>query len=105
MTEPVRIEFAAPVAHDEGVSDRETEVDGTRWALVEYAAGCGRAEWCETPHAGIVLGGTLEYRFEDGRDALVLTTGDAFALPETPRHRGRNPGTELTRLFIIDALP
>jgi quercetin dioxygenase-like cupin family protein len=105
MTQPGRIEFAAPVSHDEGVSDREADVDGTRWALVEYAAGRGRAEWCETPHAGIVLGGTLEYGFEDGRDALVLTTGDAFALPPTPRHRGRNPGTEPARLFIIDALP
>jgi hypothetical protein len=107
MTEPGRIDFSAlaPVSHDAGVHDREADVGGTRWALVEYTPGCGRADWCETPHAGVVLSGTLEYAFEDGRDALVLGAGDGFALPEAPRHRGRNTGTEPTRLFIIDALP
>ena len=107
MTEPGRIDFSAlaPVSHDEGVLDREADVGGTRWALVEYSPGGGRADWCETPHAGVVLSGTLEYAFEDGRDSLVLSAGDGFALPETPRHRGHNPGGEPTRLFIIDALP
>lgn len=107
MIEPGRIDFSAfaPVSHDAGVHDREADVGGTRWALVEYTAGCGRAEWCATPHAGVVLEGTLEYGFEDGRDPLVVRAGEGFALPEAPRHRGRNPGTDPARLFIIDALP
>jgi len=104
MTEPHKIEFATPVSHDAGVLDSEAEVGGTRWALVEYAPGAGRADWCETPHSGYVVSGTLTYTFEDGRDALVLGAGEAFALPESPRHRGRNDGTEPVRLFIIDAL-
>jgi hypothetical protein len=107
MTEPRRIAFAAtePVSHDEGVLDREVDIDGTRWALVEYAPGTGRADWCETPHAGVLISGTLTYSFEDGREPLVLRPGEGFALPTSPRHRGRNGGAEPARLFLIDALP
>lgn len=104
MTEPRRIEFSAPIAHDRDVHDAEADVDGTRWAQVTYAPGAGRADWCETPHSGYVLDGTLTYAFEDGRVDLVLEPGDAFALPAYPRHRGRNEGETPTRLFIIDAL-
>jgi quercetin dioxygenase-like cupin family protein len=104
MTEPRKVQFAAPVSHDAGVTDAEADVGGTRWAAVEYSPGAGRADWCDTPHSGIVLSGTLTYRFEDGREPLTLAPGDAFALPEQPRHRGRNEGSEPARLFIIDAL-
>src|SRR3954451_22716891 len=104
MTEPRKIEFDTPVSHDAGVLDCEADVGGTRWALVEYEPGAGRADWCETPHSGYVLNGALTYAFEDGREDLELRAGDAFALPEAPRHRGRNQGTETVRLFIVDAL-
>ena len=107
VTKPRAIDFsaAAPVSHDAGVHDSEAEVAGTRWALVEYSPGSGRADWCETPHAGYVVSGALTYEFEDGREPLVLTAGHGFALPEAPRHRGRNEGREPARLFLIDALP
>jgi hypothetical protein len=105
MSEPRRIEFGEPVSHDAGVFDGEADVDGTRWATVEYTPGAGRAEWCDTPHSGFLLSGTLTYDFEDGREPLRLAPGDGFALPEAPRHRGRNEGEEPARLFIIDALP
>jgi hypothetical protein len=107
VTEPRAIDFssATPVSHDTGVHDREADVGGTRWALVEYSPGSGRADWCDTPHAGFVVSGRLTYVFEDGREPLALTAGDGFALPEAPRHRGRNEGGEPARLFIIDALP
>jgi quercetin dioxygenase-like cupin family protein len=105
--QPSRIDLSAasPVSHDADVLDREADVGGTRWALVEYAPGAGRAEWCETPHVGVVMSGTLTYAFEDGREPLQLGPGDGFVLPEQPRHRGRNPGAEPARLFLIDALP
>ena len=106
MTEPRKIDFSTlePVQHDTDVHDAEVDIDGTRWALVTYAPGAGRADWCDTPHSGYVLDGTLTYSFEDGRDELQLTRGEAFALPPQPRHRGRNAGDVPTRLFIIDAL-
>ena len=106
MTEPRRIDFSTtePVSHDQDVNDAEVDVDGTRWALVTYAPGAGRAAWCDTPHSGYVLDGTLTYSFEDGRADMQLAAGEAFALPPQPRHRGRNEGTEPARLFIIDAL-
>ncbi len=106
MIGPRKIDFSGlePAIHDEGVGDREADVGGTRWALVEYAPGHGRADWCETPHSGFVISGALTYAFEDGRDDMALAPGEAFALPSHPRHRGRNDGDQPARLFIIDAL-
>jgi quercetin dioxygenase-like cupin family protein len=107
MAEPRMVDFsgADPVSHDPGVTDREVETDDTRWALVEYSAGCGREEWCDTPHAGYMLSGTITYSFEDGRDPLVVGAGEGFVLPPAPRHRGKNEGDEPARLFLIDAIP
>lgn len=107
MTEPRLIDLAASeaVSHDPGVVDREADVGGTRWAMVEYSPGSGRTDWCDTPHAGYVVSGTIVYRFEDGRDPLVIGPGEAFALPVAPRHRGANDGAEPALLFIIDAFP
>jgi quercetin dioxygenase-like cupin family protein len=94
-----------PVSHDPDVFDREVDVDGTRWALVEYSPGAGREDWCDVPHSGYVLSGEITYSFEDGSGPLALGAGEAFVLPTAPRHRGRNEGEEPARLFIIDALP
>jgi Cupin domain len=107
VTDPQAIPLSAsePVSHDPGVHDREADVGGTRWALVEYGPGAGREEWCDTPHSGYVLSGSISYAFEDERPPLVIGSGEAFVLPAAPRHRGTNSGAEPARLFIIDALP
>ena len=106
MTSPRRFDFSdPPVSHDPGVFDREVDVGGVRWALVEYEPGAGRVEWCETPHSGYVVSGLITYDFEDGSADLEVGAGEAFALPTAPRHRGRNEGAEVARLFIVDALP
>jgi quercetin dioxygenase-like cupin family protein len=107
MTEPQMVKFggADPVSHDPGVTDREVEIDGTRWALVEYSPGAGREGWCDVPHSGFVISGGLTYSFEDDREPLALSAGEAFVLPPAPRHRGRNDGEEPAWLFLIDALP
>ena len=107
MTAPRAIDFwnAAPVSHDPGVSDREVEVDGTRWALVEYSPGSGREGWCDVPHSGYVVSGSITYSFEDDSGPLEVASGDSFVLPRAPRHRGRNDGDEPVRLFLIDAIP
>ncbi len=107
MSEPRAIDLCRrpAVNHDPGVADREQLVEGVRWALVEYAPGQGRAEWCQTPHCGHVFSGALSYEFEDGREPLRLSEGSAFVLPSFPRHRGHNHGDQPARLFLIDALP
>lgn len=107
MTASRAIDFwsAAPVSHDPGVSDREVEVDGTRWALVEYSPGSGREGWCDVPHSGYVVSGSITYSFEDDSGPLEVAGGDSFVLPRVPRHRGRNDGDEPVRLFLIDAIP
>ena len=107
MADPGAIDFstAEPVSHDPGVTDREIDVDGTRWALVEYSSGAGREGWCDVPHSGYVIAGRITYSFEDGRDPMEIGAGEAFVLPSAPRHRGSNDGQGLARLFLIDALP
>src|SRR5690242_9707425 len=106
MTLPRKIDFsgAEAVSHDPGVFDREVEVAGTRWALVEYSPASGRLDWCDTPHSGYVISGEITYSFEDDGEPLVVGPGEAFALPTAPRHRGENHGGQPVRLFIVDAL-
>ena len=89
-----------------GIRAREAEVDGARWATVEYAEGVAREEWCEDGHRGFVLSGGIEYEFDDGRAPLKATEGEAFLLPLASlgqgAHRGRNLAQGPTRLFLID---
>ena len=99
----IQLDEAEPQSHDPGVTDREVEVEGVRWALVEYVAGASRARWCSTPHSGFVLAGAIMYEFEDGREPLVVSAGSGLVLPAEPRHRGRNEGAEVARLFLVDA--
>lgn len=94
-------------AEDEpGIRAREVEVEGARWATVEYAKGASRAEWCEEGHRGFVLSGEIEYEFDDGREPLRASEGQAFFLPHADlgagAHRGRNLGPDPARLFLID---
>ena len=54
-------------AHEaDGVRALVRDVDGKRWAVVDYAPGSGRPEWCSVGHLGFVLSGEIEYEFESG---------------------------------------
>ena len=85
-----------------GIRVRELNTDGRRWALVEYAPGARRDEWCQDGHLGVVLAGQIEYEFEDGARPLSAARGDAFTLSTGRGHRGRNTGDTVTTLFVID---
>lgn len=71
-----------------GVREREAEVDGARWAVVEYEPGAGRSEWCEDGHRGYVVRGRIEYEFDDGRQLLAASEGEAFRLPQLASETG-----------------
>src|SRR5919106_3065614 len=71
-------------------------------ALVEYAQGARREEWCADGHRGLVLEGAIEYEFNDGSPPLSAAKGEAFRLPGGSGHRGRNVAAAPTRLFLID---
>lgn len=92
-----------------GIRAREADVEGARWAIVEYGEGVGREEWCEEGHRGYVLKGEIQYEFDDGRTPLRASEGEAFLLPAAPirggAHRGRNLSAGPTRLFLIDDHP
>jgi quercetin dioxygenase-like cupin family protein len=87
----------------EGVQALVREVDGARWAIVEYAPGSGRPEFCEVGHEGYVISGEITYEFASG-GTLVARTGEGFVLPTDDLHRGFNHGTEPARLLVIDKL-
>ena len=92
-----------------GIRTREAEVGGARWAIVEYAEGTHRNEWCEEGHRGYVLAGEIEYEFNDDRGPLRASEGEAFLLPPSQAsgaaHRGYNLAAGPTRLFLIDDRP
>jgi quercetin dioxygenase-like cupin family protein len=85
-----------------GIRSRAGRAVGSRWAEVEYSPGAMRDEWCTDGHHGYVLGGRIEYEFDDGSAPLRLEAGQGFVLAAGTGHRGRNPGEETTRLFLID---
>jgi quercetin dioxygenase-like cupin family protein len=85
-----------------GIRARVGRMAGSRWALVEYGPGAARDEWCVDGHSGYVIEGRIEYEFDDGSPALQLVGGQGFVLAAGRGHRGRNPGAETTRLFLID---
>ena len=108
---PLRVPFGELGWADDapGIRAREAEVSGARWAMVEYAEGAGRADWCEEGHRGYVLSGEIEYEFDDGREPLRALEGEAFFLPAAAlgagAHRGRKLAAGPTRLFLIDDRP
>lgn len=104
---PRKVEFESlrPVIHDPGVSDREAEVRGVRWAVVDYGKESGREDWCDTPHVCYVVRGSVLYEFEDSHPDIRASEGEALALPSTPRHRGRSADSGPCRLFVVDSLP
>jgi len=105
MPEPRQIDFAQLPWEDEapGIRTQATIHEGSRWAVVEYAPGAHRGEWCTDGHRGWVVAGDIEYEFDDGHVPLRAATGEAFRLPGGQGHRGRNRADGPTRLFLIDA--
>lgn len=85
-----------------GIRERSMEVDHARWAIVEYAEGAGREQWCVEGHRGFVLEGRIEYEFADNQENLSASEGQAFLLPAGTAHRGRNLASGPTTMFLID---
>jgi quercetin dioxygenase-like cupin family protein len=100
--QPQPVSFdAAWVEEAEGVRARIADVGGARWAIVEYAAGAGRPEWCDVGHEGYVISGRITYELASG-GTVVAETGQGFLLTPDDAHRGRNHGSEPALLLVID---
>ena len=104
MSESRIVPLAATALEPEvpGIASRAVDVNGVRWALVEYEPGAARAEWCTDGHRGYVVSGRIEYEFDDGSEPLAAEEGQGFFLAAGTAHRGRNPGDTVARLFLID---
>lgn len=103
MPAPTTVPFATHPLEDEapGIASRAVELNGVRWALVEYDPNVLREEWCTEGHAGYVLAGDVTYEFEGRDEPLHVTVGEGFSLPGGDAHRGR-AGADGARLFLID---
>lgn len=98
------VPFASAALEPEapGIASRAIDVNGVRWALVEYEPDVLREEWCDEGHSGYVLEGEITYEFTDGAEPLRLDAGEGFALPGGDAgHRG-HAGRRGARLFLID---
>ncbi len=89
-----------------GIRARECfDMDGKRFAIVEYGPGAARDDWCVVGHYGFVVSGRIRYRFEDGSPALEAGAGEGFFLSTAPAHPGGNAADEgPTTLFLIDPI-
>jgi len=103
MTQPQIVPFPVTAREPEapGIASRAVEVNGVRWAVVEYEPGVLREEWCDAGHSGYVTDGEVVYEFQDGRPPLAVREGEGFTLPDGSAHRGR-AGSAGVRLFLID---
>jgi quercetin dioxygenase-like cupin family protein len=102
-SEPQVVPFPATGVEPEapGIASRAVEVNGVRWAVVQYEPGVLREEWCEEGHSGYVLEGAVVYEFQLDRPPLAVGAGEGFTLPDGSAHRGR-AGADGARLFLID---
>ena len=81
MLERAVVPFDAEGWRDEapGVRALVRDVEGTRWAVVEYAPGAGRPEWCAVGHRGYVVSGEIEYEFGEQSELLRIRPAGARA--------------------------
>lgn len=98
----VAISAQAMVTEEPGISSQEQVTGDERWAVVAYAPGSTREEWCQVGHRGFVLEGTITYELTGNLKPLSASAGDGFVLPTGIAHRGRNDTQQLTRIFLID---
>jgi quercetin dioxygenase-like cupin family protein len=103
MDVPQRVPFEAHDWEQEapGVRARVADVGGARWALVEYAPGAGRPEWCDVGHYGYVVSGEITYELASG-GKVVAGPGQGFRLTAQDAHRGTNHGAVPALLLVID---
>ena len=53
--------------------------------LIEFTPELSHPEWCITGHAGYVLQGTLEVKFEN--ETLIFSEGDGVLIPDGEKHK------------------
>jgi quercetin dioxygenase-like cupin family protein len=68
-----------------GARARQAGAGGRQIRVLEITPEMVHPEWCEKGHAGIVLEGELELRFED--QVVHYGTGDGFIIPSGPNDR------------------
>jgi mannose-6-phosphate isomerase-like protein (cupin superfamily) len=67
--------------------------------LLEFAAGFSDPKWCERSHVLYVIEGSLELEFDEG--VAVLYEGECGVVDAGTRHRVRNAGDDVCRVFAV----
>jgi quercetin dioxygenase-like cupin family protein len=79
--------------------ERKKHLPGSEITLLEFAPGFEDPAWCRRGHAGYVITGCLQFRYETGPE--LCREGEAFAIPPGTPHRASNPGDAPVRVFIV----
>ena len=66
--------------------------------LLEFDEGFEDPGWCERGHAGYVLDGDFAFLLDEGEERF--SAGDGFYLVPGTRHRARNAGRGVVRVFV-----
>ena len=103
MTKTTVVPFDAEEWVEEcpGVRAQAREDAGDRWAIVEYAAGASRPDWCDVAHHIYVISGEIEYDLKSG-GKVVARAGQGLFLGTDDEHRGANRSSAPARLVVID---
>lgn len=100
-TTAVPFDEAGWVEESPGVRACARDDAGARWAIVEYAPGASRPDWCTVPHHAYVLEGTIDYDLRSG-GTVTASAGQGLQLGTDDAHRGINRGAVAARLLVID---
>ena len=69
----------------EGVRFKIIRGEETQVRLIEFSPLLSHPEWCVLGHAGYILQGTLEVKFEN--EIVVFNDGDAVLIPDGEKHK------------------
>jgi quercetin dioxygenase-like cupin family protein len=100
-TTAVAFDLGDWVEESPGVRACAREEAGARWAIVEYAPGASRPDWCTVPHHAYVLEGAIDYDIRGG-GSVTARAGQGLQLGTDDAHRGINRGSVAARLLVID---
>ncbi len=69
----------------EGFRFKIIRSEETQIRLIEFTPELSHPQWCTTGHAGCILQGTLEVRFEN--EVLLFQKGDGILIPDGEKHK------------------
>jgi hypothetical protein len=91
-------------AESRDIDSRLGTLDGVRWAVVRYAPGAQRDDWCTDGHRGYVLCGHISYELDGGENAKRPDSLLSDLAHNQPRLRNRARAVRLQYEKVCDTI-